>query len=196
MQDRRSPRSAPSPTPFLVNARHEPEQFHDVVRLGIAGEFLVQGGNIDHDPLGVAPAVIVGQGNVQGRFVDGHVCIEPLPGFVANVGQVIPNRLDASVVGNGAVSGDDGFDIQGQHVVAGVDPVADRPHPDNRMPFDEQDVAGEHRSIVRNVHQNVPSRVSGAHLAQFDPFVAHRHVEPAFEGARRRGWIDAVETNS
>ena len=74
------------------------------------------------------------------------------------------------------MSGNHGFDVEIQHVIASVDPVLDGAGPNNRVTFDEEDIAGENQFVAWHKGQYVAGRVGGANLFEVHGFVADLDV--------------------
>ena len=86
--------------------------------------------------------------------VDREAGVEPFPRLVAH-------GADSAMVRDGSMSGNDRLKIHAKNLVAGVNPVADGPGPENRVALDEQDVPGEHQLVRRNMDENVAPGISG-----------------------------------
>ena len=160
-----------------MNLGHERKQLGDVVGLCIPGEFPVQSRNIHHDSLGITPAVVVVKRDVEGCIEYRHVGVESFARFVAYVDEITPHRPHTVLVGDGTVAGHDRFDVESEHVIACIDPILYRSCPENGMPFNEEDIAGEYQAVGRNVGQYVPGCVCRAYLLEMNQ-LSSRYVCP------------------
>src|SRR3954451_6064158 len=131
-------------------ARHALEQLGPA-ELGPARvELAVRRLDVDRDPLRVAPVGEVAEVDVVGGRGGVPAGVESRRPLVADVGQVALDVLDAARVGDRAVAGDEHARVQRQDPVAGAQPVLERPGPDDRLSFDEQDDTSE--AVVRVGH--------------------------------------------
>src|SRR5271156_6300393 len=88
---------------------------------------------------------------------------------------------------------DDGLEVEVDHQLAGLDPIADRASPDNRMTLDEENIAGEDHAVLRDVGEHVATRMGRADFAQADRFVADAAFERTLEGESRHRDVDAAK---
>ena len=154
---RRVARHAISPFEF----GHAAELFDDVRGRVLRVERAVDGLDVDRDPAELAP---LAEPFVEAELADRchgrrrtHPC--PLPGAavaaLVDEREVVTHRHDARGVGERAVAGHDGVDVEAEHEVARRDPVRQGPGPDDRRAADEQDVARVDRARVGHVHDRV-----------------------------------------
>src|SRR5690606_26188707 len=97
-------RSAPVRVPHL---RHQPEQLDHVGGAGIAGELAVAGRDVDGDALGVAPARVVAERDVEGGVADRQAGVEAPARLAVDVGEVVAHGDDRAAVGQRTVAGYD-----------------------------------------------------------------------------------------
>ena len=62
------------------------------------------------------------------------------------------------------MSGYHGLNVDSEHVIACIDPIGDRTDPEDWVPFDKENVAGENELVVRDIRQNVALGVARANL--------------------------------
>ena len=91
------------------------------------------------------------------------------------------------------MTGDNRGERQAEHVVTGSDPVADGPHPEDRVSFDEQDVAGVDQLVSRYVGEDVALRVAGSDLLQDDRLVPHAQFVLVVKSRGGQRESDALE---
>ena len=102
--------------------------------------------------------------------------------FIAHIDEILAHGPDTVLAGDRTMARHDRFDIHRQDSIAGIDPVADRAFPHDRVTFDEQDVAGEDRLVGRHIDQRVARCVRGADMHDTNLLGADMPGQFCFEG--------------
>src|SRR5947209_18679132 len=109
----------------------------------VAAQFAIDRRYVYNDTLAVRPRGIAVQGDIFGRLECRHTGIVAFARLVVDVFEVALDLGHALFIGDRAMTGNDGLHVHLQDAVAGPQPVARWPSPDDGVAANEKDIARE-----------------------------------------------------
>src|SRR5215469_10290572 len=138
------------------------------------------------DALTVRPGGIAVQRDIFGRLESRHTGLVAFERLIVDVFKVALDLGHALFIGDRAMTGNDGLHVHLQDAVAGPQPVAHRPGPHDGVATNEEDIARENNTVVRNVCQRVTTRVRRADLDEMYRLISYLQRHFALEGLARQ----------
>src|SRR5438309_5236995 len=134
----------------------------------VATQFAIDHCYVDDDTFAVRPRGIAIQWYILCRLECRHTRLVTFARLVIDVFEVTLDLGHALFISDRAMAGNDGFHVHLQDAVAGPQPVTHRPGPHNGVTADEDDIAREDNTVVRDMLLRSTKEVRRANLKEMD----------------------------
>src|SRR5438552_18425430 len=129
--------------------------------------------DVDCDALAICPGCVAIQIDIFGGFLGRHTYLVAFLGLLRDVLKIALNLGHTLFVRDGAMSRHNCVHIHRENAIAGPQPVAGWPGPDDGMATNKQDIGCEDDPVSRYVDQGVAKCVSRPDLYKMDILAAY-----------------------